>query len=48
VALAETALRADSEAHEAVFASVPPEVVEAAPGALRDVFAASSHPSSPY
>ncbi len=48
VALAETALRADSEAHEAVFASVPPEVVEAAPGALRDGFAASSHPSSPY
>jgi DNA-binding MarR family transcriptional regulator len=38
--LAEEAVRANSAAHEDVFAQVPAEVVEAATTALREVFAA--------
>ena len=37
VALAERAVRATSAAHEAVFAGLPPEVVEAATLALRAI-----------
>jgi hypothetical protein len=37
---AEQAVRANSAAHAAMFAAVPPEVVRAATVALRDVFAA--------
>ncbi|RZS45164.1 DNA-binding MarR family transcriptional regulator [Herbihabitans rhizosphaerae] len=41
VALAEKALIANSRAHESVFAPVPARYVQAATGALRDVFTAT-------